>query len=337
MKNISLILLGAIFVFTFWLFDVHGVEVLWRQHQAGSFPSAQGRVLSSRVTITHGSKGSINYHVSISYRYVVEGQAYVGGRYRYDGHPGNQNLVNAIVSEHPAGSAVEVFYNPQDPGDSVLSAGEDAEDVYILFLTTPICLLFLGMLANAAQEINWSGPRVAGGVKVISEMMVTRVRLPRIQPSVPGLAALVGFSVLAGILMASGALSGPPLVVGGWLLPGVLLGGAMAYGWQCRKVHSGQQDLVIDEGARTIQLPLTYKRRTQTPVSFAEIQAVALKKVRHQRRGGAYYTFLVTLELKDGSIENLTNMNQTRAEAFAAWLQEKFGLTGVAPVLNPEA
>ncbi len=111
----------------------------------------------------------------------------------------------------------------------------------------------------------------------------------------------------------------------------------MAYGWQYWKVHSGRQDLVIDEGARTIQLPLTYKRRTQTPVPFSEIQAVALEQVGRQRKGRAYYNYLVTLKMKDGSVQNLISMNQARAEALAAWLEEKLGVARVTPVLNPEA
>jgi Protein of unknown function (DUF3592) len=337
MKYFAVILTGGLFAFMFWLFTVHGVEVLWQQHLAESFPHTPGQVLSSEVTITHGSKGSIHYHVSIAYSYIVNGMEYRGGRYRYDGHPGNQNEANAVVSAHPAGSAIDVFYDPQDPADSVLSPMVDAQDVYILFLLTPLTFAILWVFANAVQQLNWGGTQVAGGVKLISEMMVTRARLPQFQPQTPGLLALSGLSLLAGILMATGVLSGPPLTTGGWLLPCVLLGGAAAYGWQYWKIHSGRQDLVIDESSRTILLPLTYKRRAQTPVSFSEIQAVALKKVRHQTKSGVYYTYMVTLEMKDGSAQNLVNMNQARAEAFAAWLKEKFGFTGDTPVLNPEA
>jgi len=331
------IIVGALFVGMFWLFDVRSIEALWQQHEAESFPHTQGRVFSSEVTITHGSKGSIHYHVYITYNYVVNGQEYHGGRYRYDGHPGNQGEANAIVASHPAGTAIDVYYNPQDPADSVLSTAVDAQDVYILFLFTPLSLFILWPLAISFQNMGWGGSPAGGGVKLISEMMVTRARLPRFWPIMLGLPVLCGLSLLAGILMATGVLSGPPLMMGGWLLPCVLLGGAAAYGWQYWKIHSGRQDLVIDEGAQTILLPLTYKRRAQTPVSFSEIQAVALKKVRHQTKSGVYYSYMVTLEMKDGSVQNLINLNQARAEAFAAWLKEKFGLTGDTPVLNPEA
>ena len=339
MKYFNVILLGAVCAFTFWLFVFHEVEVLMRQHLAESFPSIQGEVLSSRVTTTTGSKGGIRYHVSISYQYVVDGQTYVGRRYRYDGHPKNEEVVNAIVHEHPAGSTAAVFYNPRDPRDTVLSPAVDDEDVYLLFLFTPLTLFLLWTLLNAVQQIDWPGssPQIAGGVKLISEMRYTRVRLPRYQPLMLGLALLGALSLLAGILMAAGAVSGPPLTVGAELLAGVSLSAGLAYGWQYWKVHSGQQDLVIDEGARTIQLPLTYKRREQSPLPFSEIREVAMKKVRHQRKGDAYYTYLVKLELKDGSQQDLLNTKLSRAMGFAEWLKEKIGLAGTPPVLNPEA
>jgi hypothetical protein len=339
MKYFNVIFLGAICGFMFWLFDVRGLEALLRQHAAEAFPGTQGEVLSSRVTTTTGSKGSIHYHVSILYQYVVDGQTYEGRRYRYDGHPGKPAVVNAVVQAHPAGSTVTVYYNPRDPRDTVLSQAVDAQDVYVLFLFAPVTLLFLWVLLNAIQQLDWPGgsQAVAGGVKLISEMRYTRVRLPRYQPLMVGLAALGALSLLAGILMAADAVSGPPLTVGAELLAGVSLGAGLVYGWFYWQVQSGRKDLVIDEGARTIQLPLTYKRREQPTLPFSEIREVAMKKIRHQRKGGAYYTYLVTLEMKDGSQQDLVDMKLSRAEAFAAWLKEKFAMPGTAPVLNPDA
>ena len=339
MKYFTLILLVGLWALVFWMIDVHGVEVLMRQHAAESFPSTQGTVLHSGVTTTRGSKGGIHYHVSISYQYVVDGQTYVGRLYRYDGHPGNEAVVNAVVGSHPAGSALEVYYNPRDPRDTVLSPTVDAQDVYILFLFTPVSLFILWALLNAIQQIDWPGSSqaVAGGVKLISEMRFTRVRLPRYQPLMLGLAALAVLSLLAGILMAAGVVSSPPLTAGAESLAGMLLGSGLVYGWFYWQVQSGRQDLVIDEGARTIQLPLTYKRREQSTVPFSEIKQVAMKMVRHKTKRGVYYTYLVTIEMKDGSLQDLLNTKQSRAKAFAAWLIEKFGLPGTAPVLNPEA
>jgi hypothetical protein len=291
--------------------------------------------LSSQVTITHGSKGSIHYHPSIQYQYAVAGMSYNSWRYRYDGHPTDQASVNGIVAACPRGAAVDVYYNPNDPMDAVLSPAVDTQDVSMLFVFAPVNLLLIWLLMGAIRQADLGNP-AAGGVKVISEMMATRVRLPRYSPWLPGLLTAGALSLLAGILIATGALH-PPWDAGELCLPVVLLGGAAAYLGQELKIRSGRQDLVINEADRSLQLPITYKRQERPPISFSQIKAVVLDKVRHKSRNSVYYTCLVTLEMKDGSLEKLMDTSQKRAESLAAWLKEKFGLQGDTPILNPEA
>ncbi|HTB84799.1 MAG TPA: DUF3592 domain-containing protein [Candidatus Sulfotelmatobacter sp.] len=335
MKIPGLILVICLWAFVFWIFDIRGGEQLWRQHRALSFATTRGTVRSSTVNISYGSKGSVHYHVDIACFYSVDDRDYYSSRYRYDGHPDNRTAYT-ISAAHPAGSTVQVYYDPQNPTDALLSAGEDAADVYTLFLTTPICLLFIWLPLRMILDWNLGGSKVAGGVKIISEALVTRVRLPRFQPVIGAVVVPGVLSLVAGILMYAGTIPGPPLMAGGFLLTIVLLGGAAAYGWQYRNVHSGKQDLVIDFAARTVQLPLIYKRRELITVSFSDIRQVVLQKVRHQSKGGAYYTYLVKLEMKDGLLQSLINLNEARAASLAAWLNEKFGLNASAPVLNPE-
>jgi hypothetical protein len=165
-------------------------------------------------------------------------------------------------------------------------------------------------------------------------MMVTRVRLPRYLPISLALLATAGLLLVAGILIQTGVLR-PPCEAGEGALPVGLLGGAAVYFWQYQKINSGRQDLVIDEGARTFQLPLTYKRPEQTLRPISQIQSVLVNKVRHARKGGRYYTYLVTLKLKDNSEEKLIDLSEKRAESLAAWLMGKLGLR--APACEVEA
>jgi len=319
-----ILMVGAIAWFT-WMVDIQGGKVLLRQHSSESFPHVEGVVSSSEVTTTRGSKGRIFYHPYIVYRYSVDGTDYRGHRYRYDGHPSDEDSVNAIVEAHPGGSAIDVYYNPQDPNDAVLSATVDAEDVDHLFMFTPMILVFLWAFIRGIRQLDSRESPVAGGVKIITEMMVTRARLPRFLPVLIGLLAAAILSLTAGLLMATGVLH-PPWEAGEWSLPVVMLGGAIVYAWWYQKVHSGQQDLVINEGARTFQLPLTYKRREQTPKPFSQVQSVVLNEVRHSSRGGSYYTYMVALKLEDGSQEKLIELGQNRAESFADWLTGKLGV-----------
>lgn len=91
---------------------------------------------------------------------------------------------------------------------------------------------------------------------------------------------------------------------------------------------------MIDEGARTVLLPLTYGRREQSPISFSQVRSVVIDKVRHQTKNGVYYTYMVALDMTDNSEQKLIDLNQTRAASLASWLKAKFGFTGEPLVLD---
>jgi hypothetical protein len=90
-------------------------------------------------------------------------------------------------------------------------------------------------------------------------------------------------------------------------------------------VQSGLQDLAIDESARIVKLPLTYQRRKPLIVPFSEISGVKLDPSPHRNKYGTRYTYMVTIDLKDGTSQKLTDLNQSRANSPGAWLGEKFG------------
>ena len=323
----------------FWMNTVRGIQVLMKQHAAESYPSVQGRMLVSEVQTYTGSKGRIHYRAALQYVYAVNGQNYCGSRYRYGGYLSDEDAASALVAAHREGAAVTVYYNPANPADTVLSPKVESGDVFILFLMSPFTLIMVLPLLKGRRELDrpFSGPKVAGGMQVITEMMVTRVRLPNYQPLTLGLLVAGGLSLVAGTLMACGIASGPPLAVGGWLLFGVLLGGLAMYGWHRQRLATGRQDLVIDECARAVDLPLTYKRRERRPVPMTDLKAVVVAKVPHQgKRGRISYTYAPTLEMKDGTLEPLTDLSDvSRAESFASWLQEKLELPDVPAVIDP--
>src|SRR5437764_941769 len=75
---------------TFDFLAIHGVE---RQSAALAFPTVEGRVLESRVRVTRGSKGRINYVPLIRYAYNVTGKGYASNvlRYGMGGQGGRSN------------------------------------------------------------------------------------------------------------------------------------------------------------------------------------------------------------------------------------------------------
>lgn len=338
MKIFTAILMAVIIAVLSYFVVFNGVRNVLRQHDAELYPHVRGTIISSTVTVTHGSKGHTYYHAHISYRYTVDGVDYTGYRYRYDGHPTDSTSVYAVVNSHPSGSAVDVYYNPANPADVLLSPGVDVADVaFNFFMASMILFLLLSLLKGMRQaDLPWSARKSAGGVKVITDMLVTRLRLPRFSPLSFTLVATCILMLLAAAIIAFGLLSIPPWVAGQWALVIVIIGSVVVYAWQYLDVHSGRRDLVIDEGARTVKLPLTYGRREQTPVSFLQIRSIQLKKVKHQRKGGAYYTYMVTLEMADASQQKLINLSQARAESLGAWLKDKLGVSqqAIEPAKN---
>jgi len=192
------------------------------------------------------------------------------------------------------------------------------------------------ILAKGGKEIiwPWQSAQVAGGMEVITEMMVVRVRLPRFLPLSMGFVTAAILCIVAAGLSLFACPSISPWTVWQCSIACILLGGAAVYVWQFLNIRSGKQDLVIDASARTILLPLTYRRREQNPIPFSQIRSVVIDKVRHQTKNGVYYTYMVALDMADNSEQKLIDLNLIRAESLASWLKGKFGFTGETPVLD---
>jgi len=86
-----------------------------------SWPATTGKVLTSRVEIDGGEYTSTRAYVL--YEYEVRGRVYQssqiqpGDRFRMSYHDRNQY---DIVEQYPVGATVTVFFDPSNPGESVL-------------------------------------------------------------------------------------------------------------------------------------------------------------------------------------------------------------------------
>lgn len=97
------------------LFGVLG-RVRSRRASAPTWPCTSGTVVSASVQV--GASGSTRLEQPlVLYAYQVDGQRFQGSRLRFSGAP---MAANAVVDRCPAGSAVRVFYDPADPGNSTL-------------------------------------------------------------------------------------------------------------------------------------------------------------------------------------------------------------------------
>jgi hypothetical protein len=303
-------------------FDLRAARILARQYQSQAYSSVKGEVLSGTVTQWTGSKGTVHYRPSFSYRYQVNGQTYQGRRYRYDGHPSfyKEAEANQVVAAHPNGSEIDVYYNPSNPADAVLSTGLDTADWGIPFTFGAITYLLLSVSIKLGKAIDWPGKAspVAGGVRMIDDRMTIRVRLPRYLAGAMCSSVAVILFLIAGFIIQIVPINSPPITTGLLTLIGISIVSMTVYFWLRRRVESGSQDLVIDEGAQMIELPLTYWRKQKTTLTFADVQSITVDKVMRRRKPGANSLYFVKLELRNGPPQILTALKLDNAESFAA-------------------
>ncbi|QQE11487.1 DUF3592 domain-containing protein [Planctomycetota bacterium] len=62
------------------------------------------------------------YYFDLKYRYVVNGQAYIGNRFSFPAYESNEKAkTDAIAKQMKVGKPIEVFYSPTNPAACVLS------------------------------------------------------------------------------------------------------------------------------------------------------------------------------------------------------------------------
>jgi hypothetical protein len=324
-----------IFITLFWSaivlgFDGAMANKAYKQFESGSFPSVTGTVTHSEIETRTGSKGRTYYVGAVSYEYNIGGQTYWGNRLRFGaGQPGPPD---EIVNAHPARSPVQVYYNPKNPNDSLLYPGIAGSDIMQVLFLTPFNMILLGVWLGF---YGWLRKKifkpVAGGLKIITDGMTTRVRLPTLGAIPLGLATtgLLGFLSLLVLLICTSA---RPSIATVLVTIGIVyLAGIGVFLRQQQKINSGIDDLVINEGTRTLELPLTFGRKKRVTVGFAEIETVWVDVVEHHNsKGGTSYSYAPTLRMRDnqaGKLKLANWSNKVRANDFAEWLGNKIGVS----------
>ena len=113
------------------------------------WPSVQGTVLESRVierknfsTKRAVATHSTIYEAHILYGYKVGNRSYTSNRICF-GPP--DEGAGELVKKYPVGKVVRVYYDPNDPGNSVLEPGSKTSGNLILIGLGIGVLLFFGM------------------------------------------------------------------------------------------------------------------------------------------------------------------------------------------------
>jgi len=137
--------------FTFSVYgDVKAVQSLF-------WPSIEGSVISGSVETSHGSKGASKSKPVIHYSFSVNGVEYKSNRYSSTVARGSSFWAKEVIDRHPAGSAITVYYNPDDPSNSMLDPGFQKDDVWMTFLSLSISILLIYGLIRQLKVLNSKG------------------------------------------------------------------------------------------------------------------------------------------------------------------------------------
>ena len=131
MKRIGTIIIGVIFcALGIWL-CVWGFNKLSTALQSTSWPTVNGKVISSEVKVelsggsgTRGGSSSNRYFAEISYSYTINNNIFTSNNFSY-GRFGSKNKKDArrIAKQYQRGKTVKVYYNPKQPEQAVLKPG----------------------------------------------------------------------------------------------------------------------------------------------------------------------------------------------------------------------
>lgn len=114
----------------------------WRTTEARGWPQADGRVLKSNVHVIENDRGpregstQPSYRPDIVFRYSVNGRDFTGRKVWLTGYDGSKRFddARAVMDAYPAGSAVKVLYNPDDPTDAALRTAWPRWEVLMIAL-----------------------------------------------------------------------------------------------------------------------------------------------------------------------------------------------------------
>ncbi len=318
----------------FWSVMVGGLawtggRDVYKQFVSQSYPVATGVVEHSEVATHTSSKNGTSYSASVTYSFAVNDKVQTGKKVRYVNPPSGA-AAEQFVAEHPNKSSVAVYYNPADPSDSVLLPGVKGIDLMLGVFVAPFLAITAGLWLWLTSSLRyWIFRPAAGGVKIIREGLRVRARLPEAGAALYWLVATGGIGFIMVFVVGFGTRMDPPVPLMTVVIAVVYLSGPAACLWRGRKLSAGLYDLVVDEGARTVELPATKGRKQRETISIDNVAGVEVKQERHvTSKGAVSYTYDPTLIIRCPAEEQKLAAwpGRLRAEDFAAWLRKELGM-----------
>lgn len=110
----------------------------------GDWEPVDGVVKSSGVSTSTDGEGGTTYCLYVSYQYTVDGKTYDGDRVSYSAENSCNSWSKNADDDYPEGKGITVYYDPDNPRESVLESGLSGVDFFMCcFFLFPLIGLFL--------------------------------------------------------------------------------------------------------------------------------------------------------------------------------------------------
>lgn len=91
---------------------------------SGFWTSTTGKITGNKIRVDETQDdGSVRYLPEVYFEYEVDGARYEGKRVAFGSEPSfpSRKKVEAFLEAYPEEKSIDVFYNPEVPGEAVLS------------------------------------------------------------------------------------------------------------------------------------------------------------------------------------------------------------------------
>jgi hypothetical protein len=125
--------------------------------QANHWPTVMGAIFESRVqSRTSSSATGTGFDPIIRYQYRVQRQQYVNNTWQKIGNSPTRHEAQEIVDRYPQGKRTTVYYDPEDPENSLLVPGNTSETSWVLWLFTyvPVGVFVLALIVSVKKRIS---------------------------------------------------------------------------------------------------------------------------------------------------------------------------------------
>jgi len=310
------------------LFDGALAQSIARQLLALTFRPARGVVTSSRVIVESDAEGTSSKPV-VEYTYTVDRSELFGNTIRHPSFEIGDGDARRIVDRFPTGSQITVYYDPQNPTDSLLLPGLCAGHAFMALFMMPFNMIMLGGWLGA-----WCwlfGGRPGGlpwGVTLRPTFDGFILRLYSTSPLAMAVGAVLGTSFAGIFLVAFGSLLLPPelLVALAWLavftLPAAL----------ARRQRRKAILLEVNELRGTFDIWDADNRRPTIGGPLKEVKTIAIReRTKRDSDGDVAKTYSVVFVLERGKQRLghrclVAGWNEQAARQLSGWLSQRLKL-----------